>query len=97
MKSPIHIPGGRRAERELHRAAQELGVTRAAISQLVKQLEASLGVSLFARAHQRLSLTEAGRDYLAVVPEALDRIALGTDRLVAGGRSFGGRGRCSSV
>src|SRR3954471_16301693 len=64
------------------RAAQELGVTRAAVSQLVKGLEATFGVSLFVREHQRLSLTEGGRDYLAVVRDALDRIAVGTDRLV---------------
>src|SRR5262249_34343805 len=36
----------------------------------------------FNRERQRLTLTDAGRDYLAVVRDALDRIALGTERLV---------------
>src|SRR3954467_5234887 len=64
------------------RAADELCVTQGAVSQQVKSLEAALGLQLFAREHQKLTLTEAGRDYLAVVRDALDRIAYGTERLV---------------
>lgn len=63
------------------RAAEELHVTQGAVSHQVKALEATLGVRLFERIRQRLILTEAGRDYLAVVRDALDRIALGTERL----------------
>jgi len=64
------------------RAAEELHVTQGAVSHQVKALEATLGLKLFNRERQRLTLTEAGRDYLAVVRDALDRIALGTERLV---------------
>lgn len=64
------------------RAAEELHVTQGAVSQQVKALEASLGVKLFHRERQRLAITDAGRDYLAVVRDALDRIAVGTERLV---------------
>jgi LysR family glycine cleavage system transcriptional activator len=64
------------------RAAQELRVTQGAVSQQVKALEATLGIKLFMRERQRLLLTEAGRDYLAVIRDALDRIAAGTERLV---------------
>jgi LysR family transcriptional regulator, glycine cleavage system transcriptional activator len=64
------------------RAAEELSVTQAAVSQQVKALEATLGLTLFNRERQRLVITEAGREYLAVVRDALDRIALGTNRLV---------------
>jgi LysR family glycine cleavage system transcriptional activator len=64
------------------RAAEELCVTQAAVSQQVKALEATLGVKLFNRERQRLRITEAGREYLAVVRDALDRLAIGTDRLV---------------
>src|SRR5687767_9013909 len=60
-------------------AAQELCVTQGAVSHQVKALEAELGLKLFQR--QRLVITEAGRQYLAVVRDALDRIALGTERL----------------
>lgn len=64
------------------RAAEELCVTQGAVSHQVKALEDELGVRLFARERQRLAITEAGRDYLAVVRDALDRIALGTERLL---------------
>jgi LysR family glycine cleavage system transcriptional activator len=64
------------------RAAEELCVTQGAVSHQVKALEAELGVKLFNRERQRLIITEAGRDYLTVVRDALDRIAVGTERLL---------------
>jgi len=64
------------------RAAEELYVTQGAVSQQVKALEAQLGVKLFNRERQRLTITPAGRDYLVVVREALDHIGAGTERLV---------------
>ena len=64
------------------RAAAELFVTQGAVSHQVKALETELGVRLFNREHQRLVLTEAGRDYLAAVRDGFDRIALGTERLL---------------
>src|SRR5258705_3760318 len=64
------------------RAAEELCVTQGAVSHQVKALEQELGVKLFNRERQRLLITQAGRDYLAVVRDAFDRIALGTERLV---------------
>jgi LysR family glycine cleavage system transcriptional activator len=51
------------------------------VSHQVKALEAELGMKLFARERQRLVITEQGREYLAVLRDALDRIALGTERL----------------
>jgi LysR family transcriptional regulator, glycine cleavage system transcriptional activator len=64
------------------RAAEELSVTQGAVSHQVKALEAELGIKLFNRERQRLVITEAGREYLNVVRDALDRIALGTERLL---------------
>src|ERR1700681_69685 len=64
------------------RAAEELCVTQGAVSHQVKALEVTLGVKLFNRERQRLVITQAGREYLAVVRDALDRIAVGTERLV---------------
>lgn len=64
------------------RAAQELCVTQAAVSQQVKTLEVTLGIKLFKRERQRLVITEAGREYLVVVRDAFDRLALGTSRLI---------------
>src|SRR3954468_20192969 len=64
------------------RAAEELNVTQGAVSHQVKALEDTLGLKLFNRERQRLIITEAGRDYLTVVRDALDRIAAGTERLL---------------
>ena len=64
------------------RAAEELSVTQGAVSHQVKALEAELGLKLFNRERQRLVITEAGRAYLEVVRDALDRIAAGTERLL---------------
>jgi LysR family glycine cleavage system transcriptional activator len=69
------------------RAAEELCVTPGAVSHQVKALEEGIGVKLFLRERQRLVLTDAGREYLGVVRDALDRIALGTARLVQRQRS----------
>src|SRR5215213_2450069 len=63
------------------RAAEELCVTQGAVSHQVKALETELGLKLFSRERQRLIITEQGREYLAVLRDALDRIALGTERL----------------
>src|SRR6266496_1639898 len=71
------------------RAAEELCVTQGAVSQQVKALEATLGVKLFTRERQRLVMTQAGRDYLAVIRDALDRIAVGTDRFMDRGTTGG--------
>jgi LysR family glycine cleavage system transcriptional activator len=57
-------------------------VTQGAVSHQVKALESELGIKLFNRERQRLIITEAGRDYLVVLRDALDRIAVGTERLI---------------
>src|SRR5450631_4008737 len=64
------------------RAAEELCVTQGAVSHQVKALEATLGLKLFNRERQRLVITEAGREYLAVVRDVLDRISVGTEDLL---------------
>ncbi|ADV15328.1 transcriptional regulator GcvA [Mesorhizobium ciceri] len=63
------------------RAADELSVTQGAVSHQVKALELELGVRLFDRERQKLSITRAGLSYLEVVRDAFDRIALGTQRI----------------
>lgn len=64
------------------RAAEELCVTQGAVSHQVKALEGELGLKLFNRERQRLIITEAGRAYLEVIRDALDRISAGTERLL---------------
>lgn len=55
------------------RAAEELHVTPAAISQQVKLLEAHLGAALFVRG-KKLALSDAAQSVLPLVSEALDQI-----------------------
>src|SRR5258706_8553816 len=64
------------------RADEELGVAQGAVSHQVKSLEDTLGIKLFNRERQRLVINDAGREYLNVVRDALDRIAAGTERVL---------------
>ena len=69
------------------RAAEELCVTQGAVSHQVKALEIQLGLQLFKRARNGLLITDAGRDYLAVVRDVFDRLELATDSLLQRQRS----------
>ncbi|MEM8992645.1 MAG: LysR family transcriptional regulator [Pseudomonadota bacterium] len=60
-------------------AAGELGVTPGAVSQQVKRLEASLGISLFRRLPQGLLLTREGADYLPHLSNAFDALTEATE------------------
>lgn len=61
------------------RAAAELCVTPSAVSRQLKLLESHLGVLLFVRDANRLTLTTAGARYLMVVQGSFDTLAKGTD------------------
>ncbi|MBL4768610.1 MAG: LysR family transcriptional regulator [Rhodobacteraceae bacterium] len=63
------------------RAAQELNISQAAVSQQIRNLERNLGSPLFLREHRSLTLTSAGAAYLSAVHEALDRLDTVTDQL----------------
>ncbi len=56
------------------RAAQELNVTQAAVSQQVRALEERLGTPLFRRVPRGLSVTDEGRALLPVLSDAFGRI-----------------------
>ncbi|MBM3116242.1 LysR family transcriptional regulator [Jeongeupia naejangsanensis] len=56
------------------RAAQELNVTQAAVSQQVRALEDRLGCALFKRLPRGLGLTDEGRALLPVLSDAFGRI-----------------------
>lgn len=62
-------------------AAEELRVTQSAISHQVASLERNLGTPLFLRLPGRVELSAQGAAYFPVVQDALDRIALATDRI----------------
>ncbi len=68
-------------------AAAELNMTQAAVSQQIKGLEFQLGVMLFTRLPRGLELTEAGKAYLPVVHESIERLAVATDEIFGRGRN----------
>ncbi|MGF7162866.1 DNA-binding transcriptional LysR family regulator [Rhodoligotrophos appendicifer] len=65
------------------RASGELNLTQSAVSRHVRALEEELGCLLFHRSKQRVSLTEAGRQYLDGITGSLDAIEASTARLRA--------------
>lgn len=70
-------------------AARQLGRTQSAVSRSIAGLEAKLGVALFIRARQRLSLSDAGRALLREAGPLLDRLDDAAMTVMA----FGGQAR----
>ena len=58
-------------------AAQELGMTQAAVSYQVKLLEERLGISLFQRAGRKVALTDKGREIATILSRAFDQMREG--------------------
>jgi len=63
------------------KAADELALTQSAVSHQVRQLEAALGQRLFHRLPREITLTDAGRDFLETVRQALELLTVGVARL----------------
>jgi len=57
------------------KAADELGVTQAAVSRQIRALEEDLNTTLFVRAHRRIQLTTAGRVLAEAVGQSFERMA----------------------
>jgi LysR family transcriptional regulator, glycine cleavage system transcriptional activator len=55
-------------------AAEELGMSQAAVSYQIRALEDRVGVKLFERAKGRVQLTDSGRRLLAPLSDAFDRM-----------------------
>ena len=68
-------------------AATELNMTQAGVSQQIKGLESQLGVALFKRLPRGLELTDAGKAYIPVVHESVERLSLATDEIFGKGRN----------
>ncbi|MGE0006625.1 MAG: transcriptional regulator GcvA [Parvibaculaceae bacterium] len=65
------------------RAAEELSVTQAAVSQQIKALENRLNVMLFRRVNNQLFLTDAGQAWLPKLMRAFDLLESGIEGLRA--------------
>ena len=63
------------------KAADELALTQSGVSKQVKGLERFLGVSLFAREPQKLTLTQAGRVFYQRCTQALDTLTLAVNEV----------------
>ena len=70
------------------RAAEELGVTQAAVSYSIRQLETALGVTLFHRRHRGIALTENGERFFHDLAIGLAHIRRSAETLK---RQRGGR------
>jgi DNA-binding transcriptional LysR family regulator len=67
-------------QRSFSRAAEQLGVSSSALSQLIRGLEERLGIRLLHRTTRSVSLTEAGAALLAEVAPAIDSLASALDQ-----------------
>ncbi len=72
-------------------AAEQLGVTSAAVSKAVKRLEADLGVSLLHRTTRRVTLSDEGETFLARCEDAMALVQSARTEAVAAGRAPRGR------
>ncbi|MEZ5508170.1 MAG: transcriptional regulator GcvA [Gammaproteobacteria bacterium] len=92
MKFPIHLNALRAFEasarhKSFSAAAAELHVTPAAVGQLVRSLEDSLGSPLFHRVNTgpvRLVMTEIAERALPDIREGFEKLALGLEKLKSG-------------
>src|SRR5215813_10449112 len=91
MRAPHHLNALRAFEATARHlsyvaAADELNVTPAAVGQLVRGLEETLGLELFHRSQagqSRLVLTEAGRAALPDLQAGFDRLSTAVERMKA--------------
>ena len=61
-------------EMNFTRAAKALGISKAAVSRAITNLESRLSIRLFERTTRRLTLTEAGEIYLTPVRRAMEEV-----------------------
>jgi LysR family glycine cleavage system transcriptional activator len=73
--------------RSFSKAAEELGVTPAAVSYQVRTLEDHVGVALFQRVKRQLVLTVAGRACLPGIQGAFEGLAASINAISVAGRS----------
>jgi len=70
------------------KAAEELHVTPAAVSQQIRQLEDLLGVQLFHRLHRGLTLTDAGRSGLEKMQQGFQSVNDAVQQIKGGGEQL---------
>lgn len=76
--------------RSFRAAAQELGVSPSALSQIIRALEARVGVTLLTRTTRTVGMTEAGERFAEHARPAVDRLMLGFEAAQALGAEVTG-------
>lgn len=76
------------SERNITRAAQNLGTVQPTLSRTLRELEDLLGTRLFERSREGLVLTEDGRTFCDYAHRALSQIAEGAARLRLGDKKI---------
>lgn len=77
-------------------AARDLGLSNAAVSKMVKELEADLGVQLIVRTTRSLSLTDVGEAYFQRITNVLDDLSEADETARSSNESPRGRLRISA-
>jgi LysR family glycine cleavage system transcriptional activator len=80
--NPLHVFEVVSRTGNLTIAAQELHVTQSAVSRQIAVLEGYLGVELFRRERQGVTLTRIGRQYADQIVPAFDAIAGATEKML---------------
>ncbi len=63
------------------KAAEALGIPKSTLSEKISELESDLKVSLLVRTTRKLTLTDAGKDFLTKVTPALEQIVVAHDEV----------------
>jgi DNA-binding transcriptional LysR family regulator len=77
-------------ERSFRRAAEQLGITPAAVSKAILRLEEELGVQLFHRTTRRVNLSAEGEIFLARCQEAMAQVHAGRELIAMAKRDPAG-------
>jgi LysR family transcriptional regulator, glycine cleavage system transcriptional activator len=80
--NPLHVFEVASRLGSFTKAAEELNVTQSAVSRQIATLEGVLGVPLFRRERQGISLTAAGENYRDEIIQAFELIASATARVI---------------
>ena len=70
------------------RAAEELSLSQAAVSQQIRNLENNLGVALFTRAHRSIILTSRGRELQHTVSAVLNQLSNAAEEMRVSGNQL---------
>lgn len=79
--NPLHVFEVVARTGNFTKAARELRVTQSAVSRQIATLEAYLGLKLFVREHQGISLTAIGKAYWSEITPAFATISSATEQL----------------